>query len=102
MKLRLNLKIAGNEGKEKTIKFNIAPTKQKGLINFINQVLKQGNEINFSFEKISKSGVESSKIEGIFKLKAFDDKKLKALTEEIEAKERHRKKQQQKRKHKTK
>ena len=100
--MRLNLTIKGKKGQEKEIKFNIAPSKQKGFINFINQVLKQGSEVNLSFEKISKSKVESSKIEGTFNLSVLDDKKLKALTEEIMVKDRQRKKQQQKRKHKSK
>lgn len=100
LKLQLILKIQNSKGKDKVIKFNIAPSKQKGFINFINQVLNQGKEVSLSFEKVSKSReVESSKIEGVFTLKTLDDKRLKTLTEEIETKERQRKKQQQKRKY---
>ena len=102
MKLRLVLKTKTKKGKEVEIKFNIAPSKHLGFINFVNLALSQGNDVNLSFEKISKAGeVESSKVEGIFKLGVKDQKNLQELTEEIEAKEKQRKKQQQKRKHKS-
>ena len=101
MKLRLVLKTKTKKGKEVEIKFNIAPSKHLGFINFVNLALSQGNDVNLSFEKISKSGVESSKVEGLFKFGVKDQKKLQELTEEIETKEKQRKKQQQKRKHKS-
>ncbi|MBY9011455.1 MAG: hypothetical protein KGD70_03695 [Candidatus Lokiarchaeota archaeon] len=68
MKLRLILKTLTKKEKEVSIKFNIAPSKHYGFINFINLALEQGNPVIISFEKISKSGdKEESKIVGTFK-----------------------------------
>ena len=84
-----------------SIKFNISPSKHMGFINFINLALKQGNPVEISFEKISKSGErEESKIFGEFK---FQEKKgiekiLTDIEEQILSREKHLKKQKQKKK----
>jgi hypothetical protein len=94
------LKTSTKKEKEVSIKFNIAPSKHYGFINFINLVLEQGNPVTISFEKISKSGDrEESKIVGTFKFEGKDDVGLSELEEEVKEKEKRRKKQHQKRIH---
>lgn len=86
------------KNKELSIKFNIAPSKHIGFINFINLALNQELPITISFEKISKSGEkEESKIAGVFKFQGKDTLALQQLNEEINEEERKRKKQHQKR-----
>lgn len=98
MKLRLVLKTSTKKNKEVSIKFNIAPSKHYGFINFINLALEQGKPVILSFEKISKSGdKEESKIVGTFRFEGKDEAGLKQLEEEVIDKERKRKKQHQKR-----
>ncbi|MFX0048248.1 MAG: hypothetical protein ACFE8G_08760 [Candidatus Hermodarchaeota archaeon] len=98
MKLRLVLKTSTKKNKEVSIKFNIAPSKHYGFINFINLALEQGKPVILSFEKISKSGdKEESKIVGTFRFEGKDEVGLKQLEEEVIDKERKRKKQHQKR-----
>jgi len=81
-----------------SIKFNIAPSKHYGFINFINLALEQDKPVMISFEKISKSGdKEESKIVGTFKFEGKDVTGLKQLEDEIKDKEKRRKKQHQKR-----
>ena len=83
------------------MKFNIAPSKHIGFINFINLALKQDKPIAISFEKISKSGQkEESKIYGEFKFTGKDLARLEQLEEDIQEAEKRRKKQQERRKHK--
>lgn len=99
MKLRLILKTKTKKNKDLNIKFNIAPSKHIGFINFINLALNQDLPIELSFEKISKSGErEESKIYGNFKLQGRIDSQIYKLEEEIQEAERKRKKLQQKRK----
>ena len=82
-----------------SIKFNIAPRKHIGFINFINLALNQETPIKLSFEKISRTGEkEESKIYGQFTLTGKDEKELLDLEEEIQDSEHKRKKLQQKRK----
>jgi len=70
LKLRLILKTKTKKEKEICLKFNIAPSKHIGFINFINLTLNQELPIDLLFEKISKTGErEESKIFGQFKLK---------------------------------
>jgi len=98
LKLRLILKTSTKKDKDVSIKFNIAPSKHYGFINFINLALEQGKPVVLSFEKISKSGEkEESKIVGTFKFEGKDEAGLKQLEEEIKDKEKKRKKQHQKR-----
>ena len=86
MKLRLVLKTTTKKEKEVSLKFNIAPSKHYGFINFINLALEQDRPVTISFEKISKSGdKEDSKIVGTFK---FEGKIENQLEEEIKDKER--------------
>jgi len=86
------------KNKEVSIKFNIAPSKHIGFINFVNLALNQDLPITISFEKISKSGEkEESKIAGAFKFQGKDTLALQQLSEEISEEERKRKKQHQKR-----
>ena len=92
------MKTSTKKNKDVSIKFNIAPSKHYGFINFINLALEQGKPVNISFEKISKSGDrEESKIVGTFKFEGKDEVGLKQLEEEIIDKEKKRKKQHQKR-----
>ena len=99
MKLRLVLKTKTKKGKEVSMKFNIKPSSHIGFINFINLCLSQGNDVDITFEKISKSGEkEESKLVGKFKFHGRDEKGLQQLEEEIQDEEKRRKKQQQKRK----
>ncbi|MFW9950199.1 MAG: hypothetical protein ACFFKA_08750 [Candidatus Thorarchaeota archaeon] len=101
MKLRLLLKTKTNKGKDVEIKFNIAPSKHYGFINFINLVLKQNLPVTLTFEKVSKSGQkELSKVQGQFLFESKDEQEIKNLSQEIESDERKRKKQHQKRTHK--
>ncbi len=81
-----------------SIKFNIAPSKHSGFINFINMAINQDKPVMITFEKISKSGEkQESKLVGAFKFEGKDEPGLKQLEEEIEEKEKKRKKQHQKR-----
>ena len=102
MKLKLVLKISTKKKKEVSIKFNIAPSKHIGFINFINLALNQDAPIELTFEKVSKSGEkEESKVFGQFKLQGKDAGELMQLEEEIQEKEQKRKKlHEKKRKHK--
>jgi len=98
LKLRLILKTSTKKDKDVSIKFNIAPSKHYGFINFINLALEQDKPVMISFEKISKSGdKEESKIVGTFKFEGKDVTGLKQLEDEIKDKEKRRKKQHQKR-----
>ncbi|MFX0187689.1 MAG: hypothetical protein ACFE8A_08135 [Candidatus Hodarchaeota archaeon] len=95
------LKTRTKKNNEVCMKFNIAPSKHLGFINFVNLALNQGQPIILSFEKISKSGEkEESKIAGQFKFTGKDELGLMELEEEIQEKEKRRKKQQERRKHK--
>ena len=99
MKLRLTLKTKTKKNKEVTLKFNIAPSKHIGFINFINLALKQDDPITISFEKISKSGEkEESKLSGVFKFqgKEESEKLLKEIEEEARKKELLKKKHKKK------
>jgi len=102
LKLKLVLKISTKKKKEVSIKFNIAPSKHIGFINFINLALNQDAPIELTFEKVSKSGEkEESKVFGQFKLQGKDAGELMQLEEEIQEKEQKRKKlHEKKRKHK--
>ena len=100
MKLRLVLKTKTKKNKEVCIKFNIAPSKHLGFINFVNLALNQDQPVIVSFEKVSKSGEkEESKIAGEFKFTGKDDVGLMQLEEEVQEADHKRKKQQQRRKH---
>ncbi len=101
MKLRLVLKTRTKKNKEVCMKFNIAPSKHLGFINFVNLALNQDQPVILSFEKVSKSGEkEESKIVGEFKFTGKDNVGLMQLEEEVQEAEQRRKKQQQRRKHK--
>ncbi len=103
LKLRLVLKTKTKKNKEITIKFNIAPSKHLGFINFINLALNQDKEVIVSFEKISKSGEkEESKIFGNFKFQGKDELVLRQIEEKIQEKERKTHKHKYKKKKKTK
>ncbi len=98
MKLRLVLKTLTKKEKDVSIKFNIAPSKHYGFINFVNLALEQGKPVKISFEKINKSGEkEESKVVGTFKFEGKDLVRLRQLEEEVKDKEKRRKKQHQKR-----
>ena len=101
MKLKLILKSKTKKGKEISIKFNIAPSKHIGFINFINLAVNQDIPIELSFEKVSKSGERDvSKLFGQFKLQGKDSGSILQLEEEIQEEERIKKKQKQRRKQK--
>jgi hypothetical protein len=100
MRLRLVLKTRTKKNKEVCLKFNIAPSKHLGFINFVNLALNQDQPVILSFEKVSKSGEkDESKIAGEFKFTGKDEVGLMQLEEEIQEAEQKRKKQQQRRKH---
>ncbi|MBY9005805.1 MAG: hypothetical protein KGD63_03520 [Candidatus Lokiarchaeota archaeon] len=93
MKLRLVLKAKTKKNKEIALKFNIAPSKHIGFINFITLCLNQSIPVSVSFEKTSSSGEkEESKITGIFKFETTDSNELKNLEEEEKRTERKKKK----------
>jgi len=101
MKLRLILKTTTKRNKQVSIKFNIAPSKHIGFINFINLAVNQDTSIELTFEKVSKSGeIDASKLFGRFKLQGKDSGSLMQLEEEIQEEERIKKKQKQRRKQK--
>ncbi|MFX1276073.1 MAG: hypothetical protein ACFFBP_01660 [Promethearchaeota archaeon] len=103
MKLRLILTTKTKNNKDISIKFNIAPSKNLGFINFVKFVLRKGKSVEISFEKISKSGErEESKLFGEFQFqgKKGSEKILKDLEEEILELVKHKKKQKQKKKKK--
>jgi hypothetical protein len=101
LKLRLILKTKTKKNKEVVLKFNIAPSKHIGFINFVNLAHGQDLPIEISFEKISKSGErDESKIFGEFRLQGKINSKFNELEEEIQDAERKKKKVQQKRKQK--
>ena len=98
MKLRLVLKTSTKKDKDVYLKFNIAPSKHIGFINFINLALNQDKPVSLTFEKISKTGEkEESKIVGTFKFEGKSDAELKQIEEEIKDRGKKRKKQHQKR-----
>ena len=98
----LSLKTTTKNNKDVVLKFNIAPSKHIGFINFVNLALSQNRDITLSFEKISKTGEkEESKITGTFKFQGKgkeEDKQLQQLTEEVQDEERKHQKQLEKRK----
>jgi len=101
MKLRLVLRTKTKKGKDISVKYNLAPSKHIGFINFVNLALSQGNPVSLSFEKVSKTGErEESKIAGSFKFQAVKDaeQQLEDLRQEVEGKEKKKKKQAQRRK----
>ncbi|MHA1255604.1 MAG: hypothetical protein ACTSQD_08150 [Promethearchaeota archaeon] len=101
MKLKLILKSKTKKGKEISIKFNIAPSKHIGFINFINLAVNQDAPIELTFEKVSKSGErDESKLVGQFKLQGKDSGTLMQLEKEIQEEEKIKKKQKQRRKQK--
>ena len=101
MKLKLILKSKTKKGKEISIKFNIAPSKHIGFINFINLAVNQDAPIELTFEKVSKSGDrDESKLVGQFKLQGKDSGTLMQLEKEIQEEEKIKKKQKQRRKQK--
>jgi hypothetical protein len=92
------MKTSTKKEKEVSIKFNVAPSKHYGFINFVNLALEQGKPVTISFEKISKSGErEESKVVGTFKFEGKNVTGLRQLEEEVKDKEKRRKKQHQKR-----
>ena len=101
MKLRLALNTKTKNEKDISIKFNIAPSKQQGILNFIQLASSKNQPVSITFEKISKSGErEESKIEGNFKFKVNDILQLDLLIEEVSDSVKRRKKMHQKRAHK--
>jgi hypothetical protein len=101
MKLRLALNTKTKNEKDISIKFNIAPSKQQGILNFIQLASSKNQPVSITFEKISKSGErEESKIEGNFKFKVNDVPQLDLLIEEVSDSVKRRKKMHQKRAHK--
>ena len=98
MKLKLILKLTTKKDKEVCLKIVVPPSKHSGFINFINMAINQNKPVMITFEKISKSGEkQESKIVGTFKFEGKDEPGLKQLEEEIDDKEKKRKKQHTKR-----
>lgn len=98
MKLRLVLKTKTNNDKDTCIKFNVAPSKQEGILNFIQLASSKNQSVSISFEKISKSGErEESKVEGKFTFNVMDVPQLEHIIEEVNDRVKRRKKGRQKR-----
>lgn len=101
MKLRLVLNTKTNNEKDACIKFNIPPSKQEGILNFIQLASSKNQPVSITFEKISKSGErEESKVEGKFTFNVMDVPQLKQIIEEVNDRVKRRKKVRQKRTHK--
>jgi len=101
MKLRLVLNTKTKNEKDVSIKFNIAPSKQEGILNFIRLASSKNQLVSITFEKISKSGErEESKVEGNFRFNVKDVPQLQLLIEEVSDRAKRRKKLHQKRTHK--
>ena len=101
MKLRLVLNTKAKNEKDLSIKFNVAPSKQEGILNFIQLASSKNQPVSITFEKISKSGErEESKVEGNFKFNVKDVNQLQLLVEEVSDRVKRRKKLHQKRTHK--
>jgi len=101
MKLRLVLNTKAKNEKDLSIKFNIPPSKQEGILNFIQLASSKNQPVSITFEKISKSGEkEESKVEGNFKFNVNDGPQLQLLIEEVNDRVKRRKKMHQKRAHK--
>ena len=101
MKLRLVFKTKTKNEKDVSIKFNIAPSKQEGILNFIQLASSKNQPVSITFEKISKSGErEESKVEGKFNFVVKDVSQLEQLIEEATGQVKRRKKARQKRSHK--
>ncbi|TFG22336.1 MAG: hypothetical protein EU532_14480 [Promethearchaeota archaeon] len=101
MKLRLVLKTKTNNEKDRSIKFNIAPSKLEGMLNFIQLASSKNQPVSITFEKISKTGErEESKVEGKFKFNVKDVPQLEQIIEEATGQLKRRKKAHQKRSHK--
>ncbi len=56
MKLRLTFKTKTKKGKEVVLKFNLAPSKHIGFINFVNLALNHKKDITLALEKTSITG----------------------------------------------
>ncbi|MFX0056941.1 MAG: hypothetical protein ACFE85_10360 [Candidatus Hodarchaeota archaeon] len=71
MKLRLILKTKTKKKKDLSIKFNLAPSKHIGFINFVNLALKQGTPVIISLEKINENGEKVDiNVSGTFKFES--------------------------------
>ncbi len=68
MKFRLVFETKTKKDNEVGLKFNVPPSKVKGLINFLNIAIEHGNDVKFTVEKVSKEKHEMSKVKGEFKL----------------------------------
>jgi hypothetical protein len=101
MKLRLVLNTKAKSEKDLSIKFNIPPSKQEGILNFIQLASSKNQSVSITFEKVSKSGErEESKVEGNFKFNVKDVPQLQLLIVEVSDRVKRRKKLHQKRTHK--
>ncbi|MFO8018272.1 MAG: hypothetical protein R6U96_06520 [Promethearchaeia archaeon] len=93
MKLRLVLQTRTESGALIKLKFNIAPSKHIGFVNFLKLALNQQNPVKLTFEKESKNGKrEESKIFGKFKLQTEEETEVKELQREIQEEEEQKKK----------
>jgi len=89
LKLKLVLKVKNQKGKDSSIKFNIAPSKHIGFINFINYALKNERDVTLTFEKISTAGQkEESKVFGKFRFEGKSKDLGESMEEVILAKEK--------------
>lgn len=73
MKFRLVLETKTKNGHPVVLKFNVAPSKHQGLINFLKIALNDGHPVNFTVEKIEGEERELSKVKGTFDLEPLED-----------------------------
>lgn len=93
LKFRLVLQTETDKGNQVELKFNIAPSKHIGFVNFLNLALNQQTPVKITFEKQSKTGKrEESKIFGKFKFQSGGEKEIEELQEEIKEEEKQKKK----------
>ena len=56
MKLKLSFKTKTKKGKEVVLKFNLAPSKHIGFINFVNLAITHNKDVTLALEKTSITG----------------------------------------------
>ncbi|OLS13077.1 MAG: hypothetical protein RBG13Loki_3307 [Promethearchaeota archaeon CR_4] len=66
VQFRLVLESESNKKNPRVLKLNVAPSKVKGFVNFINQSVKEKRPITIYFEKMEGTIREKSKLRGSF------------------------------------
>ncbi len=66
VQFRLVFESESNKKTPRVLKLNIAPSKAKGFVNFVNQSVKEKRPITIYFEKMEGTAREKSKLRGVF------------------------------------